>query len=106
MPPRFLAARNGPHASCAGNPQPFRDRAPGRALRAKGFHCLTVHVDGWTAKCTPRARANARPEKMHWRINSRSNSAMLAKMPKIRRPFVVVPPCANSQERPITSRSP
>src|SRR5579864_844926 len=35
----------------------------------------------------PLARAEAMPERTRSRINSRSNSAMLAKMPNINRPF-------------------
>jgi len=49
----------------------------------------------------PLARAAAKPDRTRSRISSRSNSAMLAKMPNTRRPFVRVP----TRQRKITTCS-
>jgi hypothetical protein len=55
----------------------------------------------------PFARAAAIPERTRSRISSRSNSAMVAKMPKIRRPFAVdvsTPSCTLTKSMPQTAK--
>ena len=57
----------------------------------------------------PLARAAAMPDRMRSRISSRSNSAMLAKIPKMSRPFgvdVSTPSWSESNWMPSASNSP
>jgi hypothetical protein len=61
------------------------DLAPGSACGAQGSNSINVDTsDPGRPRRFPHARAIARPELTRSQISSRSNSAMLARMPKTR----------------------